>query len=68
MVGWRQRAQAAQAGAETPARSRSPQPLRLPPLPPLLRRWLMEYAWGEKTAVSVSADAGAYVEGNDRRR
>ena len=28
----------------------------------------MEYAWGQKSAVSVSAGAGAYCEGLDRRR
>lgn len=68
MVGWRQRAQGSHAGGGSPARSRTPAPLSSTPLPPLLRRWLFEYAWGDKSAVSVSADAGAYVEGTERRR
>ena len=60
MVGWRQRAARSAQGPEASSRSRSP--LR-GQLPPILLRWLQEWAWGGKSAASVAEDAYALIQG-----
>ena len=52
------------AAADPPSRPRSP---HRGGTPSMLRRWLMEWAWGSKSASSVSADARAYCEDQGRR-
>ena len=49
----------ANAAAPSSARSRSPAPVGLPPL---VRSWLSDWAWGKKSAIGIVNDASAYCE------